>query len=84
MADTVEGGVYLNPDGKTYHDAEGKPVEGGKVAEAQKLQREQSAMKTATLTPIPSQSTEALATAMRSLLMPPAQPTSATRASEKS
>jgi len=70
MAETAEGGVYLNASGEGYHDANGKPVEAGKVAEAEKLQREQSQAKTATLTPIPSQSNEALAAAMRSLLVP--------------
>jgi len=73
MAETVAGGAYLNPDGETYHDANGKEVKGDVVAEAQKVQREQSERNMATLTPIPSQSNEALAAAMRSLLVPQPQ-----------
>jgi len=76
MAETAEGGVYRNASGVGYHDANGKPVEAGKVSEAKEMQRKESQTKMATLTPIPSQSSEALAAAMRSLLVPQ-QPTSA-------
>lgn len=75
MADTVAGGVYRNASGEGYHDANGKPVDAATVAEAQKLAREHSERKLAAFSPIPSQSTEALAAAMRSLITPakPAQ-----------
>ncbi len=70
MGETARGGVYLAADGQTYVDAFGKPVKGDVVAEAKEIQRQESQIKTATLTTIPSQSNEALAAAMRSLLVP--------------
>ena len=81
MAETTAGGAYLSEDGKTYHDANGKEVKSEAVAEAKKLQAEQSKHNLETLTPIPSQSTEALAQAVRSLVTPqPAQTREASRA----
>lgn len=74
MAETVRGGVYRDASGDGYHDANGKPVTGNVVEEARLIQEEQSQRNLATLTPIPSQSTEALAAAMRSLIVPQAQP----------
>lgn len=74
MANTAAGGVYLAADGKTYIDANGKPVKSDVVAEAKQIQARESQIKTATLTPIPSQSNEALAAAMRSLLVPQQSP----------
>ena len=82
MAETVAGGVYLNPDGKTYHDAEGKEVKPEVVAEAQKIQREQSQQKLANFTPMPSQSNAALAEAVRSLIVPQAPATPPSKPSE--
>jgi hypothetical protein len=38
MSDTVEGGAYLNPDGKTWHDANGEPIEAPKEIRAAKGQ----------------------------------------------
>lgn len=43
MGTTVEGGAYLNPDGKTWHDAQGNPIDAPTVKEAQALAKEQAA-----------------------------------------
>lgn len=39
MSETIEGGIYLGTDGKTYHDANGNPVDKSKVAEANKVKQ---------------------------------------------
>jgi len=70
MAETARGGVYLNPDGKTYHDAWGKEVKGDVVDEHNRIQQEQSDRNAVAYAPVIPQSTEALAAAVRSLVAP--------------
>ncbi len=45
MASTVPGGVYANPDGKTYHDANGNPVSKATVTEFKEQQAEYQAQR---------------------------------------
>lgn len=42
MANTIPGGATQRPDG-TWQDAEGKPLDRDKIAEAERLQAEQQA-----------------------------------------
>lgn len=37
MPDTLPGGAYLSADGKTWHDADGKPLNKEQVARAKEL-----------------------------------------------
>lgn len=39
MSETIDGGIYLGTDGKTYHDANGNPVDKSKVEEANKVKQ---------------------------------------------
>ena len=42
MAKTIQGGAYLAVDGKTWHDADGKPLPKDKVKEAEDLLAEKA------------------------------------------
>ena len=40
MAETIPGGAYLASDGKTWHDAEGRPLSKDAQAQAEQLAAE--------------------------------------------
>jgi hypothetical protein len=42
MAETIPGGAYLAADGKTWRDAEGKPISKEQIAAAKALIAEQT------------------------------------------
>lgn len=48
MAETVVNGAFLGADGKTWHDCEGRPLEGGALHEAKASLAEQAAIKAET------------------------------------
>lgn len=42
MGTTIPGGAYLAADGKSWHDAEGRPLDRGQVSEAARVQAAQA------------------------------------------